>query len=295
MSSLQGKVLFVTGAARGIGAGVAAEAARRGARVALTGIEPDELVARAAELGPDHIHLEADVTDLGSVERAVQGTVDELGRIDMVLANAGIGTYGSVENTDPAAFARTMEINVNGVFHTVHATLPQLLANRGWVGIVGSIASYAPLPGAASYNASKAGVELFTRALRAELGSRGVTAASIHPSWIDTDLVRESAELASFREAREKLPWPARATTSVERCAELIMDGAEAGKDRIFIPKSARLIFWARNLINSRFGEAIMTREAPELVARMDAEVAELGRSMSSRNIAIQPPSGKHG
>ena len=286
--SLHGKVLFVTGGARGIGAAVGAEAARRGARVALTGLEPEELQARAAEMGEGHIALEADVTDMDSVQAAVAATVEQLGGIDMVLANAGIAAYGSVEKSDPETFLRTIDINLNGVYRTVHSTLPQVLERRGWIGIIGSIASYAPLPGASSYNASKAGVELFTRALRAEVGWRGVCAASIHPSWIDTDLVREAtADLESFRTMRSKLPWPASKTTSVEECARLIVDGIEARSDRIFVPKSSRLLFWIRNLLVTRLGEAVLSREAPETVATMDAEVAALGRSASERTARI--------
>ncbi len=286
--SLDGKVFFITGAARGIGAAVAAEAANRGARIALTGIEPEALAARAAELGEGHIQVEADVTEIDSMRAAVETTVAELGGIDMVLANAGIASYGSVEKGDPEAFLRTIEINLNGVYRTVHLTLPHVLERRGWIGIIGSIASYAPLPGAASYSASKAGVELFTRALRAEVGWRGVCAASIHPSWIDTDLVREaSADLESFREIRSKLPWPAKATTSVDECARLIVDGVESRQDRIFIPKSARMLFWVRNLINSRFGERLIARDAPEIVPKMDAEVAAMGRATSARTAEI--------
>lgn len=286
--SFEGQVLFVTGGARGIGAAVAAEAARRGARVALTGLEPEELRARAAELGAGHIALEADVTDLDSIEAAVATTVEQLGGIDMVLANAGIATYGSVEKTDPESFVRAIDVNLNGVYRTVYATLPPVLERRGWIGILGSIASYAPLPGAASYSASKAGVELFTRALRAEVGWRGVCATSIHPAWIDTDLVREAhADLESFRTMRAKLPWPVSSTTSVQQCARQIADGIEARRDRIFIPRSARLLFWIRNLLGSRLGEAALVREAPESVAKMDAEVAELGRATSARTMRI--------
>ena len=286
--SLEGKVFFITGGARGIGAAVAAEAASRGARIALTGLEPDELEAVAAALGTDHIHLECDVTDTDSVNAAVAATVEEFGAIDMVLANAGIATYGSVESTPPEAFDEIIDINVNGVHRTVHATLPHLLRSRGWVGILGSIASFAPLPGSAPYNASKAGVELYNRALRAEVGWRGVCATTIHPSWIDTALVREAdADLRSFHEMRSRLPWPVRSTTSVERCAKAIVDGAEARKDRIFIPRSARLVFWARNLLNSRLGEARLARDASDLVPQMDAEVAALGRTMSARSAEI--------
>ncbi len=286
--SLEGKVFFITGAARGIGAAVAAEAASRGARVALTGLEPELLESVAGALGDSHLHIVCDVTDTDSVAAAVETTVGELGGIDMVLANAGIATYGSIEHTPPEAFDEIVDINLNGVHRTVHLTLPHLIASRGWVGILGSIASYAPLAGSAPYNATKAGVELYNRALRAEVGWRGVCATSIHPSWIDTALVREAdADLRSFGEMRSRLPWPVRATTSVERCAKEIVDGAERRRDRIFIPPSARLVYWIRNFLVSRLGEAILERESPELVPRMDAEVAALGRTMSARTSEI--------
>lgn len=286
--SLDGKVFFITGGARGIGAAVAAEAASRGARIALTGLEPQQLAAVAASLGEGHIHIECDVTDDDSVREAVARTVAELGGIDMVLANAGIATYGSVEATTPEVFNGLVEINLNGVHRTIHYALPHVLARRGWIGTLGSIASYAPLAGTAPYNASKAGVELYNRALRAEVGWRGVCAATIHPSWIDTDLVREAdADMSAFGEMRSKLPWPVRSTTSVEACAKAIVDGAERRKDRIFIPRSARLVFWLRNVLNSRVGEGVLAREAPELVPKMDAEVAALGRAMSARSAEI--------
>jgi NAD(P)-dependent dehydrogenase (short-subunit alcohol dehydrogenase family) len=286
--SLEGKVFFITGAARGIGAAVAAEAASRGARVALTGLEPELLESVAVTLGPGHLHLECDVTDTDSVAAAVDATVSELGGIDLVLANAGIATYGSIEHTSPESFARLTQININGVHRTVHLTLPHLLRSRGWIGILGSIASYAPLAGAAPYNMSKAGVELYNRALRMEVGWRGVCATTIHPSWIDTALTREAeSDLSSFAEMRSRMPWPVHSTTSVEACAKAIVNGAEQRKDRIFIPRSARLVFWARNVLNSAIGEKLLGGDAAELVPKMDAEVAALGRTMSARTIEI--------
>jgi NAD(P)-dependent dehydrogenase (short-subunit alcohol dehydrogenase family) len=286
--SLHGKVFFITGGARGIGAAVAKEAASRGARIALTGLEAEELASVAAALGDGHIHIECDVTDDDSVREAVERTVAELGGIDMVLANAGIATYGSVEATTPEVFDRLIDINVNGVHRTIHYALPHVIERRGWIGTLGSIASYAPLPGSAPYNASKAAVELYNRALRAEVGWRGVCATTIHPSWIDTALVREAeADMSAFGEMRSKLPWPVRSTTSVEACAKAIVDGAERRRDRIFIPRAARLIYWLRNVLNSRIGEGVLSREAPELVPKMDAEVAALGRAMSARSAEI--------
>jgi len=100
--------------------------------------------------------------------------------------------------------------------------------------------------------------------------------------------VRESeADLASFREMRERLPWPVHSTTSVEACARAIVNGAGRRKDRIFIPRSARLVYWFRNVLNSFAGERALGGDAEELVPMMDAEVAALGRSMSARTAAI--------
>lgn len=286
--SLQGKVVFISGAARGIGAAVAAEAARRGARVSLAGLEPEALADRARQISPDTPHFECDVTDMDSVNAAVDGTVKALGGIDIVLANAGIGTYGTAEKGDPDAWLKTIDINLNGVYRTVHATLPHVLERRGYIGVVASIASFAPLAGMSSYNASKAGVEAFVRALRQEVGFRGVAAGSIHPSWIDTDLVRDTErDLESFRETRGKLPWPVNSTTSVEKCAKAIVDGFEKRKSRVFVPRTVALTYWLRSLITSDLAERATVKEAAVLIPQMEAEIEALGRSSSNRTATI--------
>jgi NAD(P)-dependent dehydrogenase (short-subunit alcohol dehydrogenase family) len=285
---LEGKVVFITGGARGIGAAVAAESARRGARVALAGLEPEVLAEVAQSLGPDTPHFECDVTDFDSVRAAVDGTVEALGGIDIVLANAGIGTYGTAEKGDPEAWLRTIDVNLNGAYRTVHATLPHILASRGYIGVVASIASFAPLAGMSSYNASKAGVEAFVRAMRQEVGFRGVAAGTIHPSWIDTDLVRDSEQdLPSFREARAKMPWPVGSTTSVETCAKAIVNGFEKRSPRVFVPRSAAVMYWFRSLITSGAGERLMAKEAERMVPEMERDVAALGRASSARTAAI--------
>jgi NAD(P)-dependent dehydrogenase (short-subunit alcohol dehydrogenase family) len=290
---LNGKVVFITGAARGIGAAVAQEAAGRGAKLSLAGLEPDLLADLAGRIGPDTPYFECDVTDSESVQAAVDGTVEALGGIDVVLANAGIATYGTVEKGDPDAFLRTIDINLNGVFRTVHAVLPHVLERRGYIGVLASVASFAPLAGMSSYNASKAGVEAFVRALRQEVGFRGVAAGSIHPSWIDTDMVRDSErDLGSFREARSKLPWPVRSTTSVDACAKAIVDGMEKRSARVFIPRAVSILYWFRSLVTSGVAERATAGEAAEMVPRMEREIAALGRSSSRRTAEINDLAG---
>jgi NAD(P)-dependent dehydrogenase (short-subunit alcohol dehydrogenase family) len=285
---LRDRVVFVTGGARGIGAAVGVEAGRRGARVALAGLEPEKLAETAAAIGPDTYHVVCDVTDLDSIRAAVAGTVDRLGGIDVVLANAGIGTFGTAEKGDPVAWLRTIDVNLNGAYRTIHATLPYVIERRGYVGVVCSIASFAPLAGMSSYSASKAGAESLVRAVRQEVGFRGVDVGAIHPSWIDTDLVRESElEMPSFREGRERLPWPLKATTSVEDCAAAIVDGFERRRARVFVPRTAVLTYWLRTLITSAAGERVASADANERIPQMEREFAALGRSASARTAAI--------
>ncbi len=215
-------------------------------------------------------------------------TVERFGGIDVVLANAGIGTYGTAEKGDPQAWLRTVDVNLNGVYRTLHATLPHVLERRGYIGVVCSIASFAPLAGMSSYSAAKAGAESLVRAVRQEVGFRGVDVGAIHPSWIDTDMVRESErDLPSFREGREKLPWPLKATTSVEACAKAIVDGFERRKARVFVPRAAVLAYWLRTLITSGAGERTAGGDADERIPRLEREIAALGRPASARTAAI--------
>jgi len=285
---LNGRVVLITGGARGIGAAVALESAKRGARVALAGLEPQQLAETAARVGPGTPHFDCDVTEMASVQAAVDGTVEQFGGIDVVLANAGIGTYGTAEKGDPEAWLRTVDVNLNGAYRTIHAALPHVIERRGYIAVVCSIASFAPLAGMSSYNASKAGAEAMVRAVRQEVGFRGVDVGAIHPSWIDTALVRESEQdLPSFREAKSKLPWPIRSTTSVEKCAAAIVDGFEQRKARVFVPKAAVLTYLLRTLITSSVGERLAAAETPTMVPRMEHEIDALGRSASERTVRI--------
>src|SRR4051812_36495837 len=107
---LEGKVVLITGPARGIGAETARLLHARGARLSLVGLEPERLAVLASELGGGHVWFECDVTDQAALERAVAGTVEALGGIDVVLANAGIGGYGTVAVGPVEALVRTIEV-----------------------------------------------------------------------------------------------------------------------------------------------------------------------------------------
>lgn len=286
MSSLAGKVLFITGAARGIGAGAARAAVQRGARVVLTDVDEAPLTALAAELGAEQtLAIACDVCDLGSMEAAAAAAVERFGGIDLVLANAGIASYGSVLAVDPAVFRRVLDVNVLGVFHTVRATLPAVLQRRGYMLIVSSEAAFAPAPGLVAYNASKAGVEHLANALRLEVAFRGVDIGSAHMSWIDTPLVQDAkADLGAFNKMLAGLPGPLGKTIPLQTCVDAFIDGLENRRRRVYVPRWVALLAWFKPLLTSRLGDRETLKQAEALLTEMDAEVARLGRSTSARN-----------
>jgi NAD(P)-dependent dehydrogenase (short-subunit alcohol dehydrogenase family) len=290
MSSLAGQVVLVTGAARGIGAGTARTAAERGARLILIDLDAPPLEQVVADIGEDRaLGVACDVCDLDAMESAAAAGIERFGGIDCVLANAGVASYGSVGVVDPAMFKRVLDVNQLGVFHTVRATLPAVIERRGYYLIVSSEAAFAPGAGMAAYCMSKAGVEHFASTLRLELTHLGVDVGSAHMSWIDTPLVQDAkSDLPSFREMLSSLPGPLGKTIPLERCAEAFADGLERRTRRVYVPRWVALLAWLKPLATSRFGEREPLKQVPHLLPMMDAEVAELGRSTSARNVAMR-------
>lgn len=288
---LANKVVLITGAARGIGAETARRAAARGAKLSLVGLEPDRLRALAAELGPGHAWFEADVTDQVALELAVAGTVEQLGGIDVVVANAGIANNGTVATNPADALVRTIDVNLSGVVRTVSTALPYVVARKGYVLIISSAAAFTMLPGLAAYMASKAGVEQFANALRLEVAHKGVKVGSVHPSWIDTDLVRDQqSDLKTFEEGLKALPWPMGAITSVDECADAIVHAIERRRRRVYIPRAVALVAALRTVVTGPLADLAMRRALRKKVPELEVEVSTLGTWFGSTSVAMPPP-----
>ena len=275
---LQGKTVFITGAARGIGAESARRLASKGANVVVAGLEPAELERVAAACGPNALAVEVDVTDRAALDDAVARTVERFGGLDIVFANAGIGSGGLLHSVDEAAFERTIEVNLLGVWRTVRACLPQIMQRRGYVLVNASIAAITPqFPVMGSYATAKAGAEAFASALRCEQKPHGVDVGVAYFSWIATDLVNGAdAEHPAFKRLRDSLGPPLNKTYPVSVAADAVVRGMTKRSRNVCGPRWVRPLLPLRGLL-ARPTELQFASIMPEVEQLMDEEVRVKG------------------
>jgi 3-oxoacyl-[acyl-carrier protein] reductase len=190
--TLDGKVALVTGGSRGIGAATALRLAEDGADLAVTyqhnAERAAEVVGRIKALGRRALAIQADSADAGAVSAAVEATVAEFGRLDVLVNNAGVGFVGPLSDTALADVDRVLAVNVRGVFAVTQAAAGHL-GEGGRVITIGScVTDRVPGPGMALYATSKAALVGLTKALARELGPRGITVNLVHPGPTDTDM-----------------------------------------------------------------------------------------------------------
>lgn len=189
-------VVIVTGAGSGIGAAVAELAAAGGARVVICG-RRGEVLDRVAERTGALVHV-TDVTAPGAVEGLVAAAIDAHGRIDAVVANAGVMRPGGLLDLSPEDWRATLDTNLTAVFLLAKVALPHLLESRGAMVTVSSIAGLRAPAGAVAYAASKAAVIMLTQTIAVEYGPRGVRANTVCPGWVRTEMA--DAEMREFGE-----------------------------------------------------------------------------------------------
>jgi NAD(P)-dependent dehydrogenase (short-subunit alcohol dehydrogenase family) len=225
---------LITGAARGIGAATARRLHARGARVAVAGIESDLLQAVAHDCG-DGPALECDVRDREQVEIAVHTAADQLGGLDVVMANAGVGAQLPILGGDPAVFERTIEVNLLGVYYTLRAAAPHIAHERGYALAVSSLAAAVHPPLLGAYCASKAGVEALGDSLRIELRSSGARVGVAYFAELDTDMTsRGFGTEAAQKMGRRGGPFTAVAPLEVG--VNAIVRGIERRSRRVVAP-----------------------------------------------------------
>ncbi|MCQ4080565.1 SDR family oxidoreductase [Streptomyces sp. RB6PN25] len=291
LGALDGQVVVVTGAARGVGALLARKLAAHGARLALVGLEPAELAEVAEEVGG--ASWEADVTDREAMARIAGEISERYGRIDVVVANAGIATGGPFLASDAAAFDRVIEVNLLGSVATARAFLPALVASRGYYLQIASLAAITPAPMMAAYCASKAGVEAFAHSLRAEVGYQGVKVGVGYLSWTDTDMVRGADQDDVLRELRARLPWPANRTYPLAPAVDRIVAGIARRAPHVYAQ------WWLRGMQSVRgylpsvigtVGQREMRRAEPRLRETADVRRGLVGAGGQADEAARKAP-----
>ena len=246
---VNGRTVFITGAARGIGAETARRLHAKGANVALVGLEPDRLEELAAQLGDRAASFEVDVTDYDALQRAVRGTIERFGAIDVGIANAGLQFNGALATAPIEQVERTLAVNLLGVWRTDRAVIEQITARRGYLLNISSLSAitHAPLLGA--YSTAKAGVEALSDALRLETLPSGARVGCAYFGFIDTDLVRGAFAGPSGQAARSQMPGFIGKPAPLSKAIDAIEDGIERRAARVWAPRWVGPMLLLRGLV----------------------------------------------
>ncbi len=261
--TLRDSVAVVTGGAQGIGLELARRLVHGGAHVTLIDTDADRLESARVPLardgmtaGPgtaDPVHvIVADVRDRRAMEDAVEETAARWGRVDLVVANAGVTPPpATLRTTDPAEFDRVIDINLTGALNTVLPALPDIIRTKGHVVVVSSSAAYCPGLGGAAYMASKAASEQLGRALRVELAPHGATASVAYFGFVDTGLARATLDDDPLgARVGDLLPWPMNRRVTPQHAAEVVVRGIRRRAPRTTTPRLWGVYSVLRGIVN---------------------------------------------
>jgi NAD(P)-dependent dehydrogenase (short-subunit alcohol dehydrogenase family) len=276
---LTGKTVLVTGAARGIGNATARALIDRGASVVVLDLDAGAAQSAAAALHDTRAFgIGGDVTDRAAMQRAVAQTVERFGGLDVVVANAGIvskaATYRAMATE---SFERVLDVNLMGVVRTVDAALPQVVSRRGHVVVISSIYAFTNGIGVTPYAMSKAAVEQFGRALRAELAQHGASVSVAYFGFIDTEMIHRALDADPLAgRMMENLPAPLRKRLDPRVAGEAIVDGIERRRPRIIRPRRWIAMSVLRGILGP-LSDAQLERDsdAQALMRDMDARAGE--------------------
>lgn len=190
MRDISSKVALITGGSKGIGYGVAKSLLEQGVKVAITSRNKQNAEEAARHLmnetNGEVLGLEADVRNFQSQEKAVGQLMNKWGQLDILIANAGIGRFGSIEDLSTEDWQETIDTNLTGVFYSIKASLEALKKSNGYIITISSLAGTNFFAGGAAYNASKFGVTGFTQAVMLDLRQKGINVSTIMPGSVAT-------------------------------------------------------------------------------------------------------------
>jgi NAD(P)-dependent dehydrogenase (short-subunit alcohol dehydrogenase family) len=261
LTTLAEKVVVITGAGSGIGRALAVRSARAGALLALSDWDADglaETVRLVEGAGATKVrHDVVDVSDRDAVAAWAAAVVEELGRVDLVVNNAGVSATGDFTDLTYDDLDWILGINFWGVVHGSKEFLPHLIASGdGALVNISSLFGLVSVPGQSAYNATKYAVRGLTEAIRGEMLVAGhpVTVTCVHPGGIRTGISRHGRKAAGLDAARIDALFDKKlARMSPDRAAEIILDGALAGKPRVLVGLDAHVIHQLARILGARY------------------------------------------
>jgi NAD(P)-dependent dehydrogenase (short-subunit alcohol dehydrogenase family) len=280
---VNGRTVFITGAARGIGKATAERLYAKGANVALVGLEPERLEANATQLGDRAIALEADVTDLDALQRAVRETVARFGAIDVAIANAGISYSGALATAPVEQVERTLAVNLLGVWRTDRAVIEQITAQRGYLLNIASLSAISHGAMMGPYTTAKSGVDALSDALRMESAPSGAAVGCAYFGFLDTDLVRGGFAEPSARAIKDGLPSFIGNPAPLSKAIDAIERGIERRSPRIWAPRWVGPMLYLRGVLQP-LTERLAQRDTDRL-----AEAMRLAEEANRANGAGSP------
>lgn len=278
---LGGKVALVTGAAQGIGFETARGLNARGATVGILDLDLEAATDAANAIGDRTIPFAGDVTDPATTEAAVAKLVEEFGGVDLAVANAGIAppmrtvlTIGSEE------WERVVDVDLFGVWRTVRAALPQIVARRGHVVVIASVYAFMNGVLASPYAVAKAGVEQFGRGLRAELQPHGASASVAYFGFIDTGMVQDAFADPIAQRLEEAFPAFMLKRMTPQQAGAAVVSGIERRQPQIILPRWWRAYSVLRGMLNPLFDRRLeRDRQVAEAIRAAEDEASAGARA----------------
>jgi NAD(P)-dependent dehydrogenase (short-subunit alcohol dehydrogenase family) len=264
--SFENAVVLVTGAGGGLGRALALRFAAEGARIAaldqyLGGVE--ELAQELAARGRECLPMACDVTDADACDAAVAATLSRFGAVDVLVNNAGISHRSAFASTQPAVIRRVMDVNFFGSVHCTRAALDPLLASRGLIIAISSVAGFSPLIARTGYSASKHAMHGFFESLRTELVDQGVGVMLVCPSFIETGIDRNAlgGDGAPVRHGQVVIGR----RLSPTEVADRIVTAARRDRRLLLVGGTAHLAWWVSRLAPGVFARGMARRLRREM------------------------------
>lgn len=266
MANLKENVVWITGASSGIGKSLAFEWARLGYKVVLSSRRKEllENVAEEIRLTDGRaLVIPCDIMQETDIENAVQQIIADWGRLDVVIANAGFGAFGSIEKLTAKDWNRQLQVNVTGLALTVKYALPHLKESNGRIGLVGSVAAYLPNPNVGAYGASKAAVNSIGQTLQVELMGTGASCTTLHPGFVVSEIARIDNDGIWHPEQPD--PRPANLMWPTDKAAKVMVKAVLKRKRNYIFTGHGKIAVWLQRWFPALMRVIISKGPKPDL------------------------------